>query len=476
MNNEKCKTTRSENEFLRFFEELARIPHGSGNTDGIADYLCRFAAERSLSYVRDGANNVIIRKPATAGLEDRPTVILQGHHDMVEAVAPDCKKDMKTEGLDLYRDGDFLRARGTTLGGDDGIALAYALAILDSNDIAHPAIEALFTSDEEIGLLGAVALDGNHIKGRTLINIDSDVEGIFTVGCAGGMRTDITLPILTERTVGSCYRIECSGFKGGHSGAEIDKGRANAIKVLGGCLAAINDARVCHIEGGNADNAIPRSAYAIVATESDPTERVAAYIDSIRESDMRVEDEAKITVTPCESADMVLAPVPSARLVSLINALPSGIIAMSEDIPGLVETSLNLGIISTTKNAVELCFSVRSAKSAAKRAIGDRIGAIAEEHCATFSERGEYPAWEYRPKSHLCDVMKEVYEQMYGKSPEIVTIHAGLECGIFSEKLDGLDCVSIGPDNFDIHTTEEHLSISSSVRVYEFLIEVLGRI
>ncbi len=468
---------RSAEEFLKFFEEFSLIPHGSGNTRQIADYLCGFARDRGLEYHRDGADNVIIKKAATAGLEGRPTVILQGHHDMVEAKTPECKKDMSKEGLELYRDGDFLRARGTTLGGDDGIALAYALAILDSHDIPHPAIEALFTSDEEIGLLGAVALDGGLLNGRTMINIDSDIEGVFTVGCAGGMRSDVSLPILWERTVPySCYKIQCQGFKGGHSGIEIDKNRSNAIKVLGECLGALDGVRVCWIEGGNADNAIPRSAYATVMLDRDPTSEIKAALAGMREQYFAFEEDAEVTVTQIEKPDRVMSRVSSERLIALLCDMPSGVISMSEDIPELVETSLNLGVVRTGDTDLTLSFSIRSAKGAAKRTLANNVRSIAERHCATVSERGEYPAWEYRRDSHLRDVMKSTYEDMYGRSPSIVTIHAGLECGIFSEKLEGLDCVSIGPDNFDIHTTEERLSISSALRVYEFILEVLKKI
>lgn len=470
-------TKRSAEEFLRYFEEFSLIPHGSGNTRLIADYLCGFARDRGLEYHRDGADNVIIKKAATVGYEDRPTVILQGHHDMVEAQTPDCKKDMKLEGLELFRDGDLLRAKGTTLGGDDGIALAYALAILDSDSIPHPAIEALFTSDEEIGLLGAVALDGSLLDGRIMINIDSDVEGIFTVGCAGGMRTDVTLPLLWEGTVPeSCYKIECRGFKGGHSGIEIDKGRSNAIKVLGECLGAIAGVRVCSIEGGNADNAIPRSASAVIMLDRDPTDEVNAAVEGMREIYFATEEGAEVAVTEVEPAGRVMSRISSERAVALLSEMPSGVIAMSEDIPGLVETSLNLGIAGTDESDLTLSFSIRSAKGAAKRTLADKVRELAEKHTAHASERGEYPAWEYKRDSHLRDVMKSTYEDMYGKSPEIVTIHAGLECGIFSEKLEGLDCVSIGPDNYDIHTTEERLSIPSALRVYEFLLEVLKRI
>lgn len=461
---------------VRIFEEFSRIPHGSGNTSLIADYLCDFAEKRNLEYTRDSADNVVIRKGATPGYENRPAIIFQGHLDMVAEKKPDSAIDMEKEGLTLYRDGDFLRAKDTTLGGDDGVALAYALAVLDSDDIPHPDFEAVFTSDEEIGLLGAVALDPKAVKGRLLINIDSDAEGIFTVGCAGGMRSDVSLPVLRTNSHTGTYKLKLSGFKGGHSGVEIDKGRVNASKALVEMLSKIGDVSIKDIRGGNADNAIPRECECIFACEYDHTELVSRLGEELKEKYADIEPDISVTFEKTDSTAAGICFADSRKLISLLCELPSGIIAMSSDIEGLVETSLNMGILKTTADKVDVSFSVRSAKGQDKRALGDRLKAIAEAHGADYSERGEYPAWEYKKDSHLRDVMKRVYENMYGKSPEIVIIHAGLECGIFSEKISGIDCVSIGPDNFDIHTTEERLSLSSLARVWEFLKKVLSEI
>ena len=461
---------------VRFFEEFSRIPHGSGNTAMIADYLVDFARARGLDYVRDGADNVVIRKTATAGYENRPAIIFQGHLDMVAEKKPGAAIDMEKEGLTLYRDGDFLKAKDTTLGGDDGVALAYALAVLDSDDIPHPDFEAVFTSDEEIGLLGAVALSPEAVKGRLLINIDSDAEGIFTVGCAGGMRSDISLPVKREDYAGESYRLKASGFKGGHSGVEIDKGRVNACKALAEILAKIDGIRINEIRGGNADNAIPRECECVFTATGIDTANVAGLADEVIAKFIDIEPEAKASLELCETCAPALSEDSSRAVVALLNELPSGIIAMSSDIDGLVETSLNMGILKTTESSVDVSFSVRSAKGAEKRALGDRLAAIAASYGASCSERGEYPAWEYKQDSHLRDVMVGVYEKIYGKTPEILIIHAGLECGIFSEKLPGIDCVSIGPDNFDIHTTEERLSLSSLARVWEYLKAVLKEI
>ena len=456
-----------------FFVEFSKVPRGSTHTSAIAEYLVNFAVARGLEYRRDAHDNVIIKKPATAGYEDRPTVVLQGHTDMVLAENEKCNIDLLTDGLELYVDGDFLRARGTTLGGDDGVAMAYALALLNSSDIPHPAIEAVFTSDEEIGLLGAVGLDTSDLKGRLMLNIDSDAEGIFTVGCAGGMRVDMALPVNRSIKSQGAYKLTVSGFKGGHSGVEIDKGRRNAIKALAMALSMVEDISIVSMSGGNADNAIPRSAECVFTAGDVP------YVDFegvLKAEFGDIEEDMVVTFTRIPGDFLGCDEESSRAALSLINECPSGVIRMMEDIEGLVETSLNLGILQMNDERMEISFSVRSAVGAEKKKLADRLKEIAVSHGASYGMHGEYPAWEYRKESHLRDVMCETYRDMYGKDPIVMTIHAGLECGIFSDKMAGLDCVSIGPDNFDIHTTEERLSISSTVRVWEYLLEVLKRV
>ncbi len=456
-----------------FFVEFSEVPRGSTHTAAIADYLVNFAKVRGLSHRRDQHDNVIIMKESTPGYEDRPTVILQGHTDMVLAQNDECRIDMLTDGLELYVDGDFLRARGTTLGGDDGVAMAYALALLDSRDIPHPAIEAVFTSDEEIGLLGAVGLDTSDLKGRLMLNIDSDAEGIFTVGCAGGMRVDIKLPVSRSVKADSAYRLQVSGFKGGHSGVEIDKGRRNAIKALADGLSMVDGISIVNMLGGNADNAIPRSAECVFISENAES---IDFAGALRAKYGDIEGDMVVSLEKISGCYLGLDRESSRKAISLISECPSGVIRMMEDIEGLVETSLNLGILSMTDNKVEISFSVRSAVGAEKEKLANELNRIADAHGAAFGRYGEYPAWEYRKESHLRDVMCNVYRYMYKKDPIVMTIHAGLECGIFSDKMDGLDCVSIGPDNYDIHTTEERLSISSTIRVWEYLLEVLKRV
>lgn len=459
---------------FRFFEEISKIPHGSGNTAKIAEYLVAFANERSLYCRRDEADNVIIKKGATRGYESRPTVIIQAHTDMVEAKTPECKKDLKLEGIDLVRDGDFLRARGTTLGADDGIGVAYALALLDSSDIPHPEIEAVFTSDEEIGLIGAGALSCDDLCGKTMINIDSDDEGVFTAGCAGGLRCDITLPVKRDKDEKCGITVSVSGLKGGHSGIEINEGGGNAIKILAEILSSLGDIQIASIRGGNADNAIPRSACATVyGIDKSTAEKTGSkIIEKYRTGDPQI----TINVENTEGRVKFFDSDSTKNLISLVCEEPSGVVAMSEDIAGLVETSLNLGIIESLEESALITFSIRSSKESEKESLTARVCNIAKSHGATASTHGSYPGWEYKKDSHLRDVMCRTYKDMYKKDAKVIVIHAGLECGIFAGKIKDLDCVSIGPDNFDLHTTDEHLSISSSARVWDFLKEVLKNI
>ncbi len=462
--------------FFHYFLEIAKIPHGSGNTKGIADYLVNFANERGLFCIRDTSDNVLIRKSASEGYENSPGVIIQGHTDMVAVKTSDSKKDLTRDGIDVYADGDFLRADGTSLGGDDGIAVAYALALLEDNTIKHPTIEALFTSDEEIGLLGAAAFDKSVLTGRILLNVDSDDEGIFTAGCAGGVRTDSTLKVTRTKAPihGKKYKLTVSGLLGGHSGVEIDRGRANAIKVGFEILAALGDTYVAEAAGGVADNAIPTDFFAKFITYTEGAEDIALTLskeikERYKESDPNISIELKneeFDTPPCDRES-------SEKIVKLGCGAPYGITAMNPHIEGLVETSSNCGIVRLADEEFTLCVSVRSSKSEEKRALAERIKNTANSVGAEYSERGDYPGWAYKSESALRDTACRVYREMYGKEAKVVTIHAGLECGLFSDAIEGLDCISFGPDNYDIHTTDEHLSISSSVRVFEFIKRVL---
>lgn len=459
---------------FKYFEEISKIPHGSGNTDKIADYLVSFATERALYVRRDEANNVIIKKAATPGYEDRPGVIIQGHTDMVEAVKPGYKKDLKTEALDLVREGDILRAEGTTLGADDGIAVAYALALLDSDDIAHPALEIILTSDEEIGLIGAGALDPYDIDARLLINIDTDNEGVFTAGCAGGVRVDVEVPMRVTKSEGEFKKIKVCGMRGGHSGVEIKHGRENAIHALFDLIKSSSATAATGFVGGNADNAIPRSAECIASFEDEG--KLDEAIKSTYAKYSVCEPDVVITKEDCDTPDTAFDKPTLDNLTTLVTSLPNGVQKMSEDIAGLVETSLNLGLLESKEDKVTLALSLRSAKDAEKDALATRVIKIAEDHGAATRSHGSYPGWAFRRDSHLREVMCKVYEDMFGTSAKVITIHAGLECGIFSGKIPDLDCIAMGPNIHDIHTTEEHLSLSSVDRMWKFLKEVLKNV
>lgn len=460
---------------FQYFEKISEIPRISGNTEKIADFLVEFAKAHRLFHIRDKWDNVIIKKPATVGYENHPTVIIQGHTDMVADKAPDCRLNLDKDGLEIFRDGDFIKARGTTLGADDGIALAYALAILDSSDIAHPEIEALFTSDEETGLVGAEALDTSSLCGQLMINIDSDAEGIFTVGCAGGVRIDSTLRFPKCEAQCKFYKVCVSGLTGGHSGTEINKSRMNAIKVLAELLKEAQGVRIGDIKGGNADNAIPRYAEARVSLES-----IEAIRDSIIPSIVckyrAAEPSIAVSIEELSAKTPFFSAKDSLEILNFIDKMPTGVYKMSDELPDLPETSSNIGIINTDGGRVTLSLSVRSAKNSEKAKLSAEVHRICDVFSAEVKEYGDYPAWEYKKESWLCDIMRRVYRSMYKKDPKIITIHAGLECGIFAEKIDSLECVSIGPDNFDIHTTDERLSIPSAVRVFEYLKAVLKNI
>jgi len=477
MNAVKLAGLKPENVFA-YFEELCAIPHGSGNTKQISDYLVSFAKEKGLRYIQDSANNVIIFKDATAGFEDHPAVILQGHMDMVCEKDENCSIDMEKEGLDVTHDGSWVYANGTTLGGDDGIAIAYALAILDSDDVQHPALEVVITVDEEIGMLGADVIDVSMLKGRTLLNIDSEEEGIFTISCAGGATATIKLPAPRHPVYGPCVRLCVDGLQGGHSGVEIHKNRANANKVMGEFLSRVQKVMpfcLTSFGGGAKDNAIPRSCQAtlvMLGMNAEKINDIAAHL----QQEIREQYDEPDAVIFGDNVDALggnaLSTELTAKVIAMLCAAPNGVQKMSEDIPGLVQTSLNLGIAKLAEDMV-LTFSVRSSVNAEKLELLEKLEKLAQFHDACYTMMGDYPAWEYKADSNLRNTMVDVYTRMFGKTPEVVAIHAGLECGLLSEKLPGLDCVSIGPDMQDIHTSRERLNIASTQRTWEFLLEIL---
>ena len=461
-----------------YFEEICSIPHGSRNTKRISDYLVNFAKEQGISYIQDGANNVILFAPGTCGMEDHAPVILQGHMDMVCEKDADCPIDMDKEGLDVTHDEHFVFARGTTLGGDDGIALAYAMALIADKAIPHPPLEVIVTVDEEIGMLGADVIDLSMLKGRTLINLDSEDEGIFTVSCAGGCRATLTLNVDRRAVYGPCIRLVVDGLKGGHSGAEIHQNRANANKVMGEFMSRIQKRMplcLTSLSGGSKDNAIPRSCQATLVAMGIHLERINTIAEELQAEIREKFDEPEATVQVFDVDALggnSLSTGSTAKVISLLCAVPNGVQAWSKDMEGLVQTSLNLGIAHLGER-FSATFSVRSSVNTEKTELLDQLKKLCAFYEGSYSEMGDYPAWEYRQDSPLRDTMVKVYTEMYGKAPQVLAIHAGLECGLLGEKLPGLDCVSVGPQMHDIHTSREKLSIASTQRTWNFLLEVL---
>ena len=464
-----------------YFEEICKIPHGSGNTGQISDYLKAFADEHGLYCRQDELNNIIMVKEASKGYEDHEPVLLQGHMDMVAVKDADCTIDMTKDGLQLEILGDRLTAKGTSLGGDDGIAVAFGLALLAGEEYRHPRIELILTVDEEVGMEGATGLTVDDLTAKRMINLDQEEEKIFITGCAGGARIDIRKKTETEQVEGVLCKLIISGLQGGHSGQEINKERGNAICLMGRLLAALQEKTPVYLKevsGGTADNAIPNEVCAeIVVTEW--TEDVAAFMEE-QFCGLKTEFAGKEDGLKCElqvGAEDALIEVcnrkDSEQWIHLLNVIPHGVIANSVKMKGLVETSLNPGILNVSAVEGMVSTSVRSSNTAAKEALINQLKSLAALCNATVGIRGDYPGWDYDPDSPLREKMVTIYEEMYGVKPQIEAIHAGLECGIFQSKIPGLDCVSIGPDMQDIHTTRETLSIPSVQRVWKFLLKVL---
>lgn len=465
-----------------FFEEITKIPHGSGNVERISNYLASFAKERGLFCIQDQWKNIIMIKEATPGYEKEPAVILQGHMDMVAVKKPDCTIDMKEEGLKVAVDGDRIYAEGTSLGGDDGIAVAYALAILDSDTIAHPRLEVVITVDEEVGMDGAREIDLSMLKGSRMLNLDSEDEGIFLTSCAGGARVDCRLPLGREQMEGIAYEVVVGGLRGGHSGGEINKERGNSNCLMGRLLWSLSDKMplgLLSVKGGLADNAIPRETKAVVVIQPENSAAFAENTDAVADmisGELGDKDpDFTITVSELERGSFsCVVPADARRAAAFLNALPNGVQAMSSHLPGLVETSLNLGILELLEEELHAEFSVRSSVESAKYALIGKIASVCGLAGAAYTMTGDYPGWKYRVDSPLREKMIALYEKMYGEKPRVEAIHAGLECGLLGSKIAELDCVSFGPQMSDIHTTEETLSISSTRRVWEYLVRLLA--
>lgn len=468
---------------FEYFEKICTVPHGSGNTKQISDFCVAFAQEHELEYRQDEANNVIIWKGASAGYEGAAPIILQGHIDMVCAKAADCGKDMEREGVTPVTDGKYVWADKTSLGGDDGIAVAMIMAILSDDALPHPPIEAVFTVDEETGMNGAAALDCSDLKGRKLINIDSEEEGIFTASCAGGVRLACFLPRTRQPLSGEVgYTVTLSGLCGGHSGVEINKGRASAAHLMGRVLfmaaRQIEGLCVADICGGQFTNAICSESAAKVAV---PEKDCAAFERFIAEFEEALKNEysfgdAGLTLR-CERSPLTeaLDRETTEKMLRVLFTLPQGVQEMSLELPGLVQTSLNLGVIAMDENGLHFTYSIRSSVDSRKEMLRILLRTITESEGGSVCESGDYPGWQFVKDSAFRDTVLAAYRNISGREGKITAIHAGLECGLLAEKMPGLDAISMGPNLSGVHTVNERLDVESTARVYELLCEILRR-
>ena len=470
---------------FQYFEEISNIPRGSGNEKGISDYLLNFGKELGLDCIQDEALYVILKKPGTPGYENAPTVIIQGHMDMVCEKNNGVEHDFEKDPLKLRIVDDYIYATDTTLGADNGIAVAYAMAILASNDIPHPPIEVLLTTDEETGMSGAMAIKKENLQGKILINLDNEEEGYLLVSCAGGVRSTATLKV-DEQEIGSkkLIKINISGLKGGHSGMDIIKERGNSNKILGRVLKGLLREvkfNLVSLNGGSKNNAIPREAEAIIAVNPNDENTAIEVINNwnnIIENELRAQDpglkiEASITdIKTCKE----FTDESTKKVVDLLYIYPNGINTKSTEIEGLVESSTNLGVLTTKDGVVEFDSAIRSSIPSLKEEIVLRSKTIVELLGGKFETTSDYPGWEYDPNSKVRDICQKVHKDMYGKEAKIVAIHAGVECGLFNEKLGNLDMISFGPNLYDVHTPDEHMSISSVKNCYEYLLGILKEI
>lgn len=477
-----------------WFEEISKIPRGSGNTKKISDFIVGFAKDHNLRYIQDDTNNVIIFKDAVvtddtavSQSDNRETVMIQGHIDMVCEKVDSSDIDFENEGIKLLVDGDIIKADGTTLGGDDGVAVAFMLAILESDDIPHPPLECVFTVDEEIGMLGAMALDTSELKSKKVLNIDSEEEGHLLVSCAGGATVTMHIPVKRRGAQGDRFKLTVSGLLGGHSGIEINRGRANADIVLGNVLkelSLVDDSlKIISVSGGLKDNAIPNKAQAefvskkqdIIETSLNEMQTELSSIFDHTDPDIKLTLE-KLDVNPNDPDIMYpLEETVNLGFIMCFGSMPFGVKAMSKEIQGLVQTSLNLGILTTSENEITITYSVRSSVTKEKQDMIQELEDLAKSIGGNTIVSGEYPAWELNPDSELTSIMSSVYEELFKKPIVVEAVHAGLECGIFTDKMPGLEVVSFGPDIFDIHTPGERLSISSVQRTWEFIKAVLAK-
>ena len=464
---------------FKYFEEISQIPRGSGNEKAISDYLKSFGEKLGFETIQDEALNIIIRKPATKGYENCPGVILQGHMDMVCEKNKDTNHDFEKDPLKLRIIDDNIYATGTTLGADNGIAVAMGMAVLASNDLEHPPIEVLVTTDEEAGMSGAMALDGSLLKGQYIINLDSEEEGFLLVSCAGGVTATSSLKAEYTNVDSNkqALLIDIKGLFGGHSGIDIIKQRANSNILMGRLLNLLSvKFDLAKIEGGSKNNAIPRECEAIILVDKNDVAKAKEDINKIAQifqKEFSTSDPGIIVKCSETNIDKMLTCESTDNVVKLLNLIPNGIQTMSMDIEGLVESSTNLGVVKTLDNEITFECAVRSSVSTLKDSITNKMDLLANTLGGSLKLESDYPAWEYSKGSKLEEICVETYEKLTGKKPTIMAIHAGLECGLLLDKMPHAQAISLGPDMANVHTPEEHLSISSTQNTWNYLVAIL---
>ena len=473
---------------FHYFSEISKIPRASKKEKEISDWLVKFAKERKLKVIQDEHYNVIIKKKATEGYEDFSPLILQGHMDMVWEKNKDTEFDFSTQGIELVIDGDFLKANGTTLGADNGIAVAYALAILDSDDIKHPALEVVITTDEEDGMSGVVNLDFDEFDGKTLINLDTEEYGEVYVSSAGGTRTE-TKFIFETKKIGNGYTpisIEVKGLSGGHSGAEIHKNLGNSIKILSEVLYHLSkryEMSLIHIDGGGKVNAIPREAVAEIAVKLDGDsidefKKLAGLAFENILKDFKVSDKSPIlAIEKIEEKNLGISLGDTLNIINFLHEVPNGVLEMSKHIEGLVETSINIGFISTEivdgNVKIRIKSLVRSMANDPLNKLVEEVTDLTRKHDANIKIAASNPSWEYKEDSKIRELIAKSFKEITGNEPVIKAIHAGLECGVFTQNIKGADVVSIGPNIYGAHTPEERMDIKSVGETWEWLLKIL---
>lgn len=470
----------------REFDAICQVPRPSKKEGRIIAYLQEFGRKHNLETRTDAAGNVLICKPATSGYENKPTVILQSHMDMVCEKNNDTVHDFETDPIRPVIDGEWVKATGTTLGADNGIGMAAELAILASDDLKHPALECLFTVDEETGLTGAFAIDSKLLKGQLLINLDSEDDGQFFIGCAGGVDTTVTFTYTPQPMPEGLYyfTVSVKGLLGGHSGGDIHRNRGNANKILNRFMwqiAKATDLRVASVSGGNLRNAIAREAAAVCAVPMDFKHELAVRLNTFAaeiEGELSVSDPGvKITIDSCSRPETMIDADTARRLIYSIYACPHGVIRMSDDMPGLVETSTNLAAVKMmSDNQILITTSQRSSTESSKRDIACMVESVFTLAGAEATHGDGYPGWKPNPKSPIANIVAGTYEKLFGKKAEILAIHAGLECGLFLEKYPHLDMVSVGPTMQGVHSPDERLNIADTRKFWQLIIHVLENI